>query len=112
MNEDDYEGHELLFFMLREGPLQRCPQCGQVFKLVRLRNEYSPEMDYYMSSFNTYDSIEMGEADMWTMMSPMKYGSHHDYSQFETPSNMVYSLINPDEHDRLLIDPAFRMERT
>ncbi len=25
---------------------------------------------------------------------------------------MVYSMINPDEHDRLLIDPAFRMERT
>lgn len=25
MNEDDYEGHELLFMMLREGPLQRCP---------------------------------------------------------------------------------------
>lgn len=25
---------------------------------------------------------------------------------------MVYSLINPDEHDRMLIDPAFRMERT
>lgn len=69
-------------------------------------------MDYYMSSFNTYDMIEMGEADMWTMMSPIKYGSHHDYSQFETPSNMVYSLINPDEHDRVLIDPAYRMERT
>lgn len=25
---------------------------------------------------------------------------------------MVYSLINPDEHDRVLIDPAYRMERT
>lgn len=37
-------------------------------------------MDYYMSNFNTYDMIEMGEADMWTMMSPLKYGSHHDYS--------------------------------
>ena len=30
----------------------------------------------------------------------------------ETPSNMVYSLVNPDEHDRLLIDPAYRLERT
>jgi Cytochrome c oxidase subunit Vb len=27
-NEDDNEGHEFLMFMLREGPLQRCPQCG------------------------------------------------------------------------------------
>lgn len=25
---------------------------------------------------------------------------------------MVYSLVNPDEHDRLLIDPAYRLERT
>lgn len=39
--EDDYEGHELMWFMLREGPLQRCMLCGQVFKLVRLRDEYS-----------------------------------------------------------------------
>lgn len=37
-NEDDYESHELLWMMLREGPLQRCMVCGQVFKLVRLRN--------------------------------------------------------------------------
>ena len=50
-NEDDYETHELLWFMLREGPLQRCQGCGQVFKLVRLRNEYSNEMDYYAPNF-------------------------------------------------------------
>ena len=24
---------------------------------------------------------------------------------------MVYSLVNPDEHDRMLTDPAYRMER-
>lgn len=24
---------------------------------------------------------------------------------------MVYSFVNPDEHDRLLIDPAYRLER-
>jgi len=38
-NESDYEQHELHMFMLREGPLQRCSMCGQVFKLVRLRQE-------------------------------------------------------------------------
>jgi hypothetical protein len=27
-NEDDYEGHELLIFMLREGSMQRCHSCG------------------------------------------------------------------------------------
>jgi len=25
---------------------------------------------------------------------------------------MVYSLVNPDEHDRILVDPAYRLERT
>lgn len=24
---------------------------------------------------------------------------------------MVYSFVNPDEHDRLLVDPAYRLER-
>lgn len=38
--------------------------------------------------------------------------THHEYSQFETNSNMVYSMVNPDEHDRILTDPAYRMERT
>lgn len=46
-NEDDHEAHELLYFLLREGPLQRCSTCGQVFKLVRLRKEFSEDMDYY-----------------------------------------------------------------
>jgi len=112
MNEDDYEGHELMFILLREGSLQRCVGCGQVFKLVRLRNEYSPEMDYYLSNFHPYDMQEMAESDTTILMSPWKYASHYEYTQFETPSNMVYSLVNPDEHDRLLVDPAYRMERT
>lgn len=54
--------------------------CGQVFKLVRLRNEFSPEMDYYLSNFHPYDSIEMGESDTTVMMSPWKYSSHYEYS--------------------------------
>lgn len=54
----------------------------------------------------------MGESDTTILMSPFKYASHYEYSQFETPSNMVYSMVNPDEHDRLLVDPAFRLERT
>lgn len=59
-NEDDYESHELFWIMLREGPLQRCAVCGQVFKLVRLRNEFSAEMDYYMLSFNKLWWEDMG----------------------------------------------------
>lgn len=112
-NEDDYEGHEFLMFMLREGPLQRCPSCGQVFKLVRLRNEFSPEMDYYLSNIVPYYMDEMGEMDTVINMSVFRMQKDtYEYSQFETPSTNVYNLVNPDEHDRLLTDPAYRLERS
>jgi hypothetical protein len=112
-NEDDYEGHEFLIFMLREGPLQRCPSCGQVFKLVRLRNEFSPEMDYYMANLIPYALDEMGEMDQVINMSVLRMQKDsYEYTQFETPSNYVYNLVNPDEHDRLLTDPAYRLERS
>jgi hypothetical protein len=111
-NEDDYEGHELLIFMLREGSLQRCPSCGQVFKLVRLRNEYSPEMDYYAPNFHPYEVQEMGESDTTISMTLFKFNTHFEPTQFEAPSNNVYHMINPDEHDRLLTDPAYRLEKT
>jgi len=111
-NEDDYEGHEMLIFMLREGPLQRCPSCGQVYKLVRLRNEFSPEMDYYLSTLIPYAMEEMGEMDTTINMSLTRFQKDsYEYSQFEVPSRMVYNLVNPDEHDRLLTDPAYRLER-
>jgi hypothetical protein len=98
--------------MLREGPLQRCASCGQVFKLVRLRNEFSPEMDYYASNFLPYDMHEMAEMDHTIMMNPLKINTHHEHSVFETPSNYTYTLVNPDDHDRLLTDPAYRLEKT
>lgn len=82
MNEDDYEGHELLIFMLREGSLQRCQSCGQVFKLVRLRNEYSPEMDYYAPNFHPYDMQEMGEHDNTINFSVLKLNTHFEHTQF------------------------------
>ncbi len=99
--------------MLREGPLQRCPSCGQVFKLVRLRNEFSPEMDYYMANLIPYALDEMGEMDQVINMSILRMQKDsYEYTQFETPSNYVYNLVNPDEHDRLLTDPAYRLERS
>lgn len=111
-NEDDYEGHESMIFMLREGPLQRCPQCGQVYKLVRLRDEYSDEMDYYKTSTVPLDVEEMGEADHWQHNSLIRMMPQSwEHSVFEQKSNNVYSLVNPDDHDRILVDPAYRMEK-
>jgi len=111
-NEDDYEGHEFLVFMLREGPLQRCPSCGQVYKLVRLRNEHSEEMEYYKSSTVPLDVHELGEADHWHQFNPMRVATPTwEHTLFEQKSNSVFSLVNPDDHDRILVDPAYRLEK-
>lgn len=67
-------------------------------------------MDYYMSNFHPYEIQEMTEGDVLHIMS-YKFDTHYHYSVHETPSNAVYSLVNPDEHDRILTDPAYRFEK-
>lgn len=54
----------------------------------------------------------MIESDTTVNINFLKMTTHNEFSQFETNSNQVYSMINPDEHDRILTDPAYRMERT
>lgn len=58
--------------MLRDGPMQRCCSCGQVFKLVRLRDSFTPEQDYYMSNFLPYDYQDMIESDTTQNMNLLK----------------------------------------
>lgn len=112
-SEDDFEYHENLWFLLREGPLQRCTACGQVFKLVRLRDEFSPENDYYMTGLTQSLAEEYGEQDVITNISLFRpfmfYTFNHTH--FEVPSNYMYSMMRMDDHDRYLTDPAFRMEQ-
>lgn len=68
-NEDEYEGHELFWFVLREGPMQRCSHCGQVFKLIRLRDNHEENMYYqnYMVKQNLYD---LGDSENYWHFSP------------------------------------------
>lgn len=94
--------------MLREGPLQRCSSCGQVFKLVRLRPEFSDDMDYYYGNYTPFDDACMGESD--TFYFSWKNLYYEDESNFERPYNYHFSLINPDDHDRIITDPAYRFE--
>ncbi|CAM6004690.1 unnamed protein product [Sphagnum balticum] len=110
-NEDDYESHELMWIMLREGPLQRCMICGQVFKLVRLRNEFSSEMDYYAPNFNQLWFQDLGESEITNNLSLLKANTHFEHTHFENPENTVYSFVSSDEHDRILTDPAYRIQR-
>lgn len=37
-SEEDAYTHERMYYIVREGPLHRCHLCGQVFKLVRLKD--------------------------------------------------------------------------
>ena len=41
--EDDSSSHEKIFYMVREGPINRCSVCGQCFKIVRLKDEFSEQ---------------------------------------------------------------------
>lgn len=111
-SEDDLEGHEMMWFLLREGPLQRCQVCGQVYKLVRLRNEFSALNDYYQNQMMLHDFQQVGEADHWTQQNPFRIMAFtFEHSRFEVHSNWEVSLKNPDDFDRLLVDPAYRMEQ-
>ena len=112
-NEDDYDGHEFLLFLLREGPLQRCPSCGQVYKLVRLRDEASDMAEYYSTSLFGQDIQELGEADHFLQQNPIRaaFTNNYEHTVFEIRSDFLYSLANPDDHDRFLVDPAYRLER-
>jgi hypothetical protein len=44
------------------------------------------------------------------MMNIFKIDTHYEGSLFEAQhSDHVISLVNPDEHDRILVDPAYRL---
>lgn len=53
----------------------------------------------------------MGEHDIPNNASIQKANTHYEHSVFEQPENTVYSLISADEHDRVLTDPAYRIQR-
>lgn len=112
-SEDDMDGHEIAYFLLREGPLQRCCICGQVFKLVRLRDENSVVNDYYTLGFLRMSWDDMGDSDHAMQQNPLRamLAFTYEHSHFEGHSNWAYTLKNPDDHDRLLVDPAYRMEQ-
>ena len=64
-----------------------------------------------MPNFNKLWFEDMGEHDTTNNLSLTKADTHFEHSLFEQPENTVYSLISSDEHDRVLTDPAYRMQR-
>lgn len=108
--EDDAHSHEKIFYMVREGPMNRCLVCGQCFKIVRLRDESSEEMDYYGMMFSTMSHFDVSEEDMHINLTSL-FADRPQANMQTIPATNVYIQINSDEADRILVDPAYKLDR-
>ena len=110
--EDDSHSHEKIFYMVREGPINRCQVCGQCFKIVRLKDEFSEQQDYYTMMFSTLSHFDVSEEDMAVPISYLAFFGDRPSTSMQTiPATNVYIHVNPDEADRILVDPAYKLER-
>jgi len=96
--------------MAREGPMNRCQICGQCFKIVRLKDEFSAEQDYYSMMFAQISQYEYSEDDLQVSITST-YNDRPNAQQQTIPGTHVYLLVNSDESDRILVDPAYRLEK-
>jgi hypothetical protein len=99
-----------MFYFVREGPIHRCQICGQCFKIVRLKDENSERNDYYSSMFASLSHFEVSEEDMVIDLNKV-YGDRPHYSLQTLASTNIYIHANNDEADRIMVDPAYKMER-
>lgn len=111
-DEDEGSSHQGIWFILREGPIHRCPACGQCYKLVNLKDELSEEGDYYSEHYAPIWEEEMGEDDDWVQRWSMhNFAEPYPVVHPHQNSEYAYVLVNADDHDRILTDPAYRMQK-
>ena len=111
-DEDEGLSHSGVWFILREGPLHRCSHCGQCFKLINLKDEISEENDYYLEHYMPILEEEMGDDDdLVTRLTFHKFAEAYPSLHPMQNSNLAYILVNADDHDRILTDPAYRMQK-
>lgn len=108
--EDDSNSHEKIFYMVREGPINRCQICGQCFKIVRLKDEFTELQDYYSLMFASISHFETAEEDLAINMTSM-FNDRPQATMQTIPATNVYIHVNSDEADRILVDPAYKLER-
>ena len=108
--EDDSHSHEKIFYMVREGPINRCQVCGQCFKVVRLKDEFSEQQDYYTMMFSTLSHFDVSEEDTAINLTNL-FGDRPQVNMQTIPATNVYIHVNSDEADRILVDPAYKLER-
>lgn len=109
--EDDAHSHEKMFYMCREGPINRCQVCGQCFKIVRLKDEFSELQDYYTMMFSTLSHFDVSEEDLAVNLTSF-FGDRPQANMQTISATNVYVHVNSDEADRILVDPAYKLERT
>ena len=108
--EDDSSSHEKFYYFVREGPIHRCHICGQCFKIVRLKDEASELNDYYSTMFASITHFEVAEEDTAINLTSF-YGDRPQAQMQTVASTNVYIHANNDEADRIMIDPAYKMEK-
>lgn len=77
---------------------------------MRLKHEDSERNDYYSAMFADITHFEIAEEDM--AVSLTSYFGDRPTPQMQTvASTNVYIHVNNDEADRIMIDPAYKLER-
>jgi hypothetical protein len=108
--EDDSHAHEKMFYFVREGPMNRCHLCGQCFKLVRLKDEFSEINDYYSYMFSSLSHFDVSEEDC-NIPTHQLFGDRPAPNLQTAAAKNVYIHVNPDEADHMLVDPAYKLEK-
>jgi hypothetical protein len=67
-------------------------------------------MDYYGMMFSTMSHFDVSEEDMAINMTSF-FGDRPQATMQTIPATNVYIEINADESDRMLVDPAYKLER-
>jgi hypothetical protein len=75
-----------------------------------LRDEFSEEMDYYGLMFSTLSHFDVSEEDMTINLTSF-FGDRPQATMQTVPATNVYIHVNADESDRILVDPAYKLER-
>ena len=68
-------------------------------------------MNYYVSNFHPYEERAMMRKEYKMWFNLYKGLTQYQPSTGMRMPNMVFSLVNPDQHDRILTDPAYRIQK-
>jgi len=77
---------------------------------VRLKDEFSEEQDYYTMMFSTLSHFDVSEEDMGASLLNL-FGDRPHPNYQTIPATNVYIHVNSDVADRILVDPAYKLEK-